>query len=161
MCLKNKNREKLWNWSKHDLETEKEQLQKPIPYLFMVTESQENDHCSTPLHLVLVSVCRNTKAERQASWEDHASQTPAGETIRCRWRQPEKYLRSLPAVSHESTTVGHSSQTARILWGLRWLVRSLNFILWNILNSFGHFREIRPEEIVIIIMVSIVYSYKF
>lgn len=62
-------------------------------------------------------------------------------------RQLEKHLRSLPAVSHKQTTLGHSSQTTRILWGEHWLVRSLNFILWNFLKSFGHFREIKYRKL--------------
>lgn len=114
------------------------------PYNLLVISPQELSFSLT----LFVSVCRKAKAETQASWEDH------GYLIDFHFRnntmlkrQLEKYLRSSPAVSHKPTTSGHSSQTTRILWGQRWLVRSLNFVLWNILNSFGHFREVKSRKL--------------
>lgn len=64
---------------------------------------------------IFVSICRNHKAETQASWEDHGylidSHFRNNTMLK---RQLEKYLRSLPAVSHKPTTSGHSSQTTGI-----------------------------------------------
>lgn len=86
-------------------------------------------------------------AETQASWEDRGYfiDFPFRNNMMLK-RQLEKYLRSLPAVSHKPTTLGHSSQTTRILWGQRWLVSSLNFVLWNSLNSFAQFRGIKSRS---------------